>query len=123
MITKEDRQRLRDLIDPRIELCFDYLFIISEDRMLATHGGNISLVTFNGDILTTADSIYIPMYPTSYNEESSGEIVAVYDYIDDILVYVENGKQGLIDYNGDIILEAKYSEITFDENQLAEILP
>lgn len=123
MISKEERERLRDTIDPRIQLCYDYILIISEDRMLATYGGNISLVTFDAELIFTADSIYIPEYPSGTKIDSDGNLEATYDFIDDYLIYVDNGKKGLIDYDGGIILQANYTNITFNDKQQAEILP
>lgn len=122
MLSKEERASLD--IDGRIYLCYDYLYAISFDRILATHGGSISLLTIDGELICTYDSIYAPTYPCStYYDEDEQVDVAVYEFIDDVLIFIEEGKKGIMDYNGDIILEADYSEITFNSNLEAELMP
>lgn len=123
VLTREEREKLK--IDAVIELCYDYIFAISEDRILATHGSNISLITIDGEMICTYDSIYAPTYPTDtiYYDEEEGCDRYVEEFIDDLLVFVENGKHGIMDYDGDIIVEAKYSDITFSSEGTVEILP
>lgn len=122
MLSKEEREKLD--IDGRIYICYDYLFAISKDRVLATHGGNISLITLNGDIICTHDSIYAPQYPKdTHYDDAEGLYVADYAYLDDMLVFVDNGRKGIMDYNGDIILDANYRDITFNTLSEAELFP
>ncbi len=124
MVSKERRKELRDKLDPRLFLCYDYILVISENRILATHGGNISLITFNGNILFTADSIYVPEYPKNTEYDNSEQVEkAIYDYVDELLIYVMDGKEGLIDYDGNIIVNANYKQIQFLSNDNVEIMP
>lgn len=124
MISKEKRKELQELIDPRLRMCYDYILVISESRVLATHGGNISLITINGKMLFTADSIYLPEYPSYvvYNE-AENVLETVYEYVDEYLIYIDNGKKGIINYDGEILTEAKYSEIEFDSVSSIQALP
>lgn len=40
----------------------------------------------------------------------------------DLFVYKSNGKYGLMDYNGNIIIEPKFDKVTIDEPELAEYI-
>lgn len=122
MLTKEERASIE--VDGRICLCYDFIFPISRDRILATHGGSISLISFDGIIICTHDSIYVPTYPINTTHDEKDDVdVAEYEYIDDILIFVDDGKKGVIDYDGEVILEAKYSDITFNSYLQAEVMP
>lgn len=122
MISKEERDKLE--IDGRIYICYDYLFAISKDRILATHGGSISLITLQGEIICTYDSIYAPQYITgTHHDEEDNIDVADFDYVDDLLIFVDNNKKGIIDYDGEVVLEANYSDITFRTINEAELFP
>lgn len=123
MLTKEEREKIS--IDAVIELCYDYIFAISKDRILATHGSSISLITIDGEMICTYDSIYAPTYPTDtiYYDEEDGCDKYIEEFIDDLLVFNDKGKFGLMDYDGDIILDAEYSAITFNSEGSVAILP
>ena len=120
MLSREERMNLN--IDGRIYICYDYIFAISTDRILATHGGSISLITADGDMICTYDSIYVPTYANGYHyNPDEGIDEADYEYIDDILIFVDKGKKGLIDYDGNIICEAKYHDIEFNSDSEVEV--
>ena len=121
MLSREERESLD--IDSKIYLCYDYIFAISKDRVLATHGASISLIKLSGEIICTHDSIYAPTYPSSthFNEDEQVE-EAEYSFLDDILIFVDDGKKGMMNYDGKIILEAIYSDITFPTCQQAEVM-
>lgn len=124
MLKPFERKKYEDKLDARLYICYDYILIISKDRVLATHGGSISLITFNADILFTSDLIYVPQYPIDTIDEGNGEAEsAVYEYVDDLLIYVQDDKEGVIDYNGNIIVEAKYKNIQFIGESQMEIFP
>ena len=40
----------------------------------------------------------------------------------DLFVYKSNGKYGLMDYNGNIIIEPKFDKVTINEPELAEYI-
>lgn len=44
-------------------------------------------------------------------------------YIDDYLIIMQNGKQDLIDYDGNILIDAIYGEIKFNIYGELEVLP
>lgn len=124
MITARERKKLQDKLDPKLYMCYDYIFIISEDRVLATHGGNISLITFEAELLFTADIICVPQYPIGvcqYDDESAPE--AELAYVDDLLIYMQDGKEGVIDYDGEIIIEALYTSVEFISEAEVELHP
>lgn len=121
MLTREERENLK--VDSIIYLCYDYILAISEDRILATHGQEISLISIDGDIICTFDSIYVPEYPKGVTTGLEGEPIAIMEYVDDILVYVDNGYMGILDYNGMPITGAIYRDITFKSNDEIELLP
>lgn len=118
MLTPEEIKAFE--INPVIQFCYDYILPISKDRILATHGLEISLITADGDMICTHESIEVPFY-TSFDEdtleydENTNEYIGKTIYIEDILVYRENGRYGLMDYNGDIITEAKYVVLKFED--------
>ncbi len=122
MLSREERDKL--VIDSTIYLCYDYLFAIANNRILATHGDKISLITTDGEMLCTYDSIYVPTYPSKeYYDESEDRWIYDEEFMDDILVFIDDGKLGVLDYDGDIVLEAKYRDITFNTAQELELLP
>lgn len=119
MLSREEIKNFK--IDPMIELCYDYVFPISMDRILATHGGEISLIDNDGEMLCTYDSIEVPMY---YDEEYEvkesqdiEEFVGIPKYIDDVLMMLEDGLWGLTDYDGNVIIEPMYKVIHFLNNE------
>lgn len=118
MLTPEEIKAFK--INPVIQFCYDYILPISKDRILATHGLEISLITADGDMICTHESIEVPFY-TSFDDdtleydENTNEYIGKTIYIEDILVYRENGRYGLMDYNGDIITEAKYVVLKFED--------
>lgn len=108
-------------VDPMIKLCFDYVLPISNDRVLATHGDEISLITSDGELIVTYDSIELACYDIENPEwdvhkDYNGNLVApesIQAYVDGVLIIIEDGKYGLINYDGDIILEPQYNHIGF----------
>lgn len=111
-------------IDGRLYICYDYILPISDTRLLATHGREISLITIDGRIICTYDSIYPPTFPAEvYFDENENVYKYREDDMEDILIFVDNGKKGVIDYDGGIILDAEYREISFNANLEAEVLP
>ena len=124
MVSIAQRRELQDKLDPILYLCYDYILIISDNRVLATHGGSISLISFDANMLFTSDVIYVPQYPvgiSQYDDESAPE--ADMEYLDDMPIYVKDGKEGVIDYDGNILIEAQYSSIEFISETQMEIFP
>ena len=123
MISKEESEKLE--ISGVIYLCYDLLVPISSDRILATHGNNISLINTNGEMLCTYDMITVPtIEDSSYiiDDINNGfETNAL--YIDEYLIIIHCGKYGLIDYDGNIVIEALYSNIKFNNEGSIEVLP
>ena len=115
-------------IDPMIKLCFDYILPISKDRVLATHGREISLIDTDGNMIVTYDSIElasfdkVPDTSETFIKNLDGSIEACeseVEYIDDILIFLDDGLYGLMDYDGNIIVEAEYKSIKFiSENEI-----
>lgn len=121
MLTPEEIKAFE--INPVIQFCYDYILPISKDRILATHGLEISLITADGDMLCTHESIEVPFY-TLFNDDDTLEYdentheyiyVGKTVYIEDILIYREDGRYGLMDYNGEVITEAKYAVLKFED--------
>lgn len=114
MLTAEERKNFE--INPIIEFCYDFILPISEDRVLATHGDNISLITASGDMLCTYDAIFVPMYDSPTNiHYSEIEKVDVCDGtpVDGILIYISDEKFGLLDYDGNELTGPEYRVIQF----------
>lgn len=112
-------------VSPLISLCYDLLVKIADDRILATHGSKISLITLDGIMICTYDLIMIPtMEDTDYifNEIDNVEESTAKN-IEDYLLIISNGKCGLIDYDGNLVIEPIYRDITFDSKGRAELLP
>ena len=122
MLSKEARLSLE--LDDRLYLCYDYLFAITEHKVLATHGSNMSLITTDGVMLCTYDMIYVPMYYTNeHYDKDSGMDIADSEYVDAYLVFIKDGKKGVMDYDANIIIEPIYRDIIFDSNEHCELLP
>jgi len=123
MLTREESEKLK--ISDVIYLCYDLLVPISSNRILATHGENISLIDTEGEMICTYDMIMVPTKEdTSYildTEDNGFETTAL--YVDDYLIIMQNGKQGLIDYDGNILIDAIYGEIKFNIYGELEVLP
>ena len=123
MISKEESEKLE--ISGVIYLCYDLLVPISSDRILATHGDNISLINTSGEMLCTYDMIIVPTIEDSsliVDDINNGfETNAL--YIDEYLIIIHCGKYGLIDYDGNIVIEALYSNIKFNNEGSIEVLP
>lgn len=127
-------QEIKDYdIDSKVKFCFDYILPISKDRVLATHGGQISLITKTGEMICTYDSIEVPTYDlfseTGSIREHSDECdepvepdVATEEYVDEYLIILSNGYLGLIDYDGVVILEPEYSILKFNGSESLEVL-
>lgn len=47
MVSIAQRRELQDKLNPILYLCYDYILIISDNRVLATHGGSISLISLS----------------------------------------------------------------------------
>lgn len=122
MLTREEIEKFD--IDPAIRFCFDYILPISDDRVLATLGQEISLITKSGDMICTYDSIQIPMYYSSEFEQDSESLAYVSKDlpVDDYLIIIDNNLYGLIDYDGNIVLEPEYSILRFISDSKMEIL-
>lgn len=58
MLTSEESEKLK--ISDVIYLCYDLLVPISSNRILATHGENISLIDTEGEMICTYDMIMVP---------------------------------------------------------------
>ena len=120
MLTREEIARFE--IDPAVRFCFDYILPISDNRVLATLGDEISLITKDGDMICTYDSIEVPTYDSDtelvYSESENCEVAKV-EYIDDILLILQDGLWGLIDYDGNVIADPIYRLLRFvSENEL-----
>jgi hypothetical protein len=119
MLTKEEMENIN--IDGRIYLCYDLLVPISKDRVLATHGDNISLIDINGNMIATYDLIIVPEYlDTNYMIDDN---TAAYTTIDDYLTVYHGGKVGVIDYDGKIVVPIEYSSIEFSSPTEVNTLP
>lgn len=116
-----DKERAEFEMDPLIKLCFDYIYPITQDRVLATHGGSISLIDKQGIMLATHDSIELGYYDFDPPEEDvsfdeDGNPLAqksVRTYIDDILIIRDDGLYGLMDLDGEILVEPCYDRLEF----------
>ena len=122
MLSNEERKNI--VIDPIIEFCYDYILPISQDRILATHGGEISLITIDGNMICSYESIEVPEY-NSNDDVTFNEKDNCYEakrvFIDDLLIYRDNGLYGIIDYDGNIVVEAKYKGLRFNDENALEI--
>lgn len=123
MLSREESERVQ--ISEVIYLCYDLLVSISENRILATHGNNISLIDTNGEMICTYDMIIVPtMEDNSFIFETDDHVFETQAlYVDDYLIVIHAGKQGLIDYDGNVIIDTIYSEIKFNTNGSIEVLP
>lgn len=122
MISKEEREKLE--IDGRIYICYDYLFAIEKDRILATHGSSVSLITDTAELLCTFDNIIVPTKPGDVHYDAEHlEYYSDEDFIQDYLIYMQNGKFGLLDYDGTVVIEAQYSSIEFGADYELYVLP
>lgn len=119
LLTDEERKNFE--IDPMIKFCFDYILPITKDRLLATHGGSISLADKQGNLIVTFDSIELIHYDVDPPDAEitilpNGEIQAprsLIEYVDDLLKIRQDGLWGLIDMDGNILLEPMYNELIF----------
>lgn len=114
MLTKKEIEKFE--MDAAVRFCFDYILPISDNRVLATHGDEISLITKDGEMICTYDSIQVPTYNSSSDFESMDDSVAMKAKpveVDDYLIIIQDGLYGLIDYDGEIILDPKYSVLRF----------
>lgn len=119
LLTDEERKNFE--IDPMIKFCFDYILPITKDRLLATHGGSISLADKQGNLIVTFDSIELIHYDVDPPDAeitilSNGEIQAprsLVEYVDDLLKIKQDGLWGLIDMDGNVLLEPMYNELIF----------
>ena len=120
MLSKEEIKAFT--MDEMIYLCYDYIFPISHNRVLATYGQTISLIDKEGTIICTYESIEVATYRKgeSYDEEND-MWVEVREYVEDKLVYLDNGLYGILDYNGNRITEPVYREINFVTENTIEV--
>ena len=113
MLSKEEFKKY--VVNPTIQICFDYIFPISEDRVLATHGDEISLITNDGTLLCTYDSIEVPEY--FHDEDTQIDENNNYfnegRYVDKYLLVRDCGYLGVIDYDGDVVIDPQYRYIKF----------
>ena len=122
MLTREERENFD--IDIAIQFCYDYIFPITPNRVLATHGDEISLITKDGEMICTYDSIQVPTYNSPENVIPGDEGTyqqSLANYVDDYLLILQDGMWGLIDYDGEIVLDPKYKILRFVEQDRIEI--
>lgn len=119
MVSKEELASID--IDGMIYLCYDLLVPISKDRIIATHGENISLIDIKGEMICTYDMIIVPKYPEYELLNEYGEVP--YLDVEDYLIVHKDGKVGLIDYAGELVIDIEYSNIQFIGEGKVEVLP
>lgn len=114
MLSKDEIKNFQ--IDPAIKFCYDYILPISQDRVLATHGEEISMITSDGTWICTFDSIQVPTYPdieNPYWDDKEKSYMTNDIYIDNFLIIIQDGLYGIIDYDGEIVVPAVYNKIEF----------
>lgn len=109
MISKQEMDELE--IDNKLYICYDMLVPISKERILATHGKSISLIDIDGNMIVTYDLIMIPEYPDY--DYMIDENTATYSPVEDFLLAYQDGKVGVIDYDGNIVVQIEYRSIEF----------
>lgn len=142
MLQKEERQKVD--IPPIIFLCYQYIFPLSDKRVLGSNGTQIVLIDIDGYELCKYDAIQVPIYNqvdknAKYNiqqEEDFENQLKLFsskdyepdcdiEYIDEYLLVCDNGKYGVIDYDGNILIPIEYNKIEFsksdDDNILAYV--
>lgn len=102
-------------IDPMIRFCYDFVLHISENRILATHGGVISLLDNTGYMICTYDSIELAMYefPEETYIDEDGIEVGITKYVENRLLILEDDSWGIMDFDGNVLLEPSYKKISF----------
>lgn len=105
-------------IDSKLSLVYDLLVPITKTRILATYGNEISLIDEDGMIIVTYDLIYIPTYIGDINMIGEG----VTKYVEGYLIVVKGSCVGLIDYDGNIVIEVAQRGIEFKSQNDVEIL-
>lgn len=120
MLTKEEMEAFE--IDPVIRFCYDYILPISDNRVLATHGEQISLITKDGEMLCTYDSIEVPTYHSDKLSMVDGDFVAEDIFVDEYLLIKENELWGLINYDGDVIISPVHNKLGFNGPNSIEYL-
>lgn len=108
-------------LDSNLYMCYDLLVQISVDRVLATHGEGVSLISASGEMIVTYDLICIPEYIDE--EYMIDDMTAEYSMARDLLLAYENNRVGVIDYDGDIVVPIEYSSIVFDSPNSISTLP
>lgn len=142
MLQKGERQKVD--IPPIIFLCYQYIFPLSDKRVLGSNGTQIVLIDIDGYELCKYDTIQVPIYNqvdknAKYDiqqEEDFDNQLKLFsskdyepdcdiEYIDEYLLVCDNGKYGVIDYDGNILIPIEYNKIEFsksdDDNILAYV--
>ena len=142
MLQKEERQKVD--IPPIIFLCYQYIFPLSDKRVLGSNGTQIVLIDIDGYELCKYDTIQVPIYNqvdknAKYDiqqEEDFENQLKLFsskdyepncdiEYIDEYLLVCDNCKYSVIDYDGNILIPVEYNKIEFsksdDDNILAYV--
>lgn len=131
MLQKEERSKFE--IPPIVQLCYTHIVPIRKDRMLATAGPKMVLIDIDGHeifqykfirLAEYSDVEEIPKYLQSNVQQESewnslverlnnDEFIDTTNYVDDILVFQDGHKYGVVDYDGNIILDLKCFSLEF----------
>lgn len=132
MIQGEERQNFE--IPPVVLLCYQNIVPIREDRMLATAGPNMVILdkegteVFQYKIIRLAeyqDGQEIPEHIINQIQQkiewdsfvdklNRGEFQSNgREFVDNLLIISDGKKFGLVDYDGNILLDTKYNQLQF----------
>lgn len=139
MLQKEERQKVE--IPPVIFLCYQYIFPLTENRLLGQDGTQIVLIDIDGYEICKYDTIQVPIYNqidknAKYeinSEEDFDQQLKLFssddykpdcsiEYIDDYLLVSNSGKFGVIDYDGKVLIPLEYSKIEFNKSDDGNII-
>lgn len=132
MLQREERQNFE--IPPVVLLCYQNVVPIREDRMLATAGPNMVILdkkgteVFQYKIIRLAeyqDGQEIPEHiinqirqkiewDSFVDKLNKGEFQSKdREFVDNLLIISDGKKFGLVDYDGNILLDTKYNQLQF----------
>lgn len=139
MLQKEERQKVE--IPPIIFLCYQYIFPLTEKRLIGQNGTQLVLIDIDGYELCKYDTIQVPIYNqvdknAKYEINSKEEFDSQLkmfssddykpdcniEYIDDYLLVSNSGKFGVIDYNGKVLIPLEYNKIEFSKSDDGNII-
>lgn len=141
MLYKEERDKVE--IPPIIYLCYSFVLPIRQDRLVAQDGNYFVLIDIDGHEICRYDSIHVPRYTiedpdfeykafsiedlnkAKQAQQNSDESVdsendqyneRKYPFVEDYLIVRRDNKLGVIDYDGNVLLEPEYRQIEFRKN-------